>query len=165
MLNLRRIFGVSALIVGVALTPALPLASGSALAAASGGGSSSSASSGASLADAQAKIDAKNYRGAIGILEKILSQQPKNADALNLMGYAERKLGNKDEALDYYTQALAVDPKHRGANEYLGELYLEMKDLAKAEERLAVLADACSSSCEEYHELKEAIDAFKADQG
>ncbi len=154
---------------GLVLASMAPLSSGTALAAASGGSSSSSTSSSTSgaadIGAAQAKIDAGNYRGAVDVLKAILADQPMNPDALNLMGYSHRKLGNKDKALDYYTQALAADPKHKGANEYLGELYLEMDDLAKAEERLSVLAAACASSCEEYADLKAAIDDFKAKQG
>ena len=152
---------------GLVLASMAPLSGGTAAAASSSSSSSTSSltSSGGDIAAAQAKIDAKNYRGAIDLLKSILADQPMNPDALNLMGYSHRKLGNKDKALDYYTQALAADPKHKGANEYLGELYLEMDDLAKAEERLSVLAAACSSSCEEYKDLKSAIDDFKAKQG
>ena len=54
-----------------------------------------------------------------------------------------------------------MSPKHRGANEYLGELYLETDQLAKAEERLKVLDGACFLGCEEYDDLKEAIEKYK----
>ncbi len=39
--------------------------------------------------------------------------------------------------------------------------YLETDQLAKAEERLKVLDKACFSGCEEYDELKEAIEKYK----
>lgn len=137
-------------------------------AAAGGGSSSSSGSSSGSSSSvateyvkAKAKVDKKDYRGAIAMLEKIVRKNAKHADALNLLGYSHRKLGRIDEALEYYGKALKVNPKHLGANEYLGELYLEMNDLAKAEERRAVLAKACKS-CEELEDLDEAIAAFKA---
>ena len=68
---------------------------------------------------------------------KALDKDPGNADALNLMGYSYRKLGEFDEAMEYYEDALKLQPDHIGANEYMGELYLEMKNLPKAEERLA----------------------------
>ena len=68
-------------------------------------------------------------------------------------------------AFDYYRRALAIEPRHLGANEYLGELYLETGELAKAEERLRELAIACPSGCEERDELSEAIDAYKAERG
>ena len=73
------------------------------------------------------------------ILDKIIAKDPRNPDALNLMGFCDRKLGNTDEALEYYNKALAIKPNHVGANEYLGELYPELKNLPKAEERLKVL--------------------------
>ena len=101
------------------------------------------------------------YDDAIEILEDIVDDNPKNADAWNLMGYSHRKLGEYDDALEYYGKALKLKPNHVGANEYLGELYLEMKDLPKAEERLAVLTKACNG-CEEQKELEEKIADYKA---
>lgn len=158
----NSLWTVAAMAVGLALAPMAGAI------AAGGGGTSSGGTSSTTidrnLAKAWDKIQDKNYRGAIDLLEDVVSAQPKNADALNLLGYSHRKLGNKDKALGYYTQALEIDPKHKGANEYLGELYLMMKDLPKAEERLAVLGSACAMKCDEYAELKAAIDAFKAKQ-
>ena len=52
-----------------------------------------------------------------------------------------------------------------GANEYLGELYLETGELKKAEGRLAELVAACPSGCEEREELAEAIEAYKSEHG
>jgi tetratricopeptide (TPR) repeat protein len=128
----------------------------------SGGGSSSSSSSVPTMyKQASAKVDAKDYRGAMPILDKIIAKDPRNPDALNLMGFCERKLGNTDEALEYYEKALAIKPNHVGANEYLGELYLELKNLPKAEERLKVLAKACNG-CEEQQELAEKVEDYKA---
>jgi Tfp pilus assembly protein PilF len=156
-----------ALAVGVAL----PHAAG--FAANSGGSSSGSSSSttttttttstsvSAMYTQASAKVDATDYRGAMTILDKIIAKDPHNPDALNLMGFCDRKLGNTDEALEYYNKALAIKPNHVGANEYLGELYLELKDLPKAEERLKVLAKACNG-CQEQQELKEKIEKYKA---
>jgi len=106
---------------------------------------------------AQKAIAKHQYYLAVSDLQQVLKRQPKNADVLNLMGFSNRKLGKQDEALSYYKQALALQPHHIGANEYLGELYLEMKQPAKAQEQLAALHDACGS-CEEYNELKEKID-------
>ncbi len=78
------------------------------------------------------------------------------------MGFSERKMGEMDESLEYYNKALALNPNHLGANEYLGELYLDMKDVKKAQERLDVLKNACGGTCEEYTELKEKIAQFKS---
>ena len=110
-------------------------------------------------------IDAGNYEGAVPMLMQIVVDDPNNADALNLLGYSSRQMGNYDQALGYYQQALSLEPEHLGANEYLGELYLEMNDLPKAEERLAVLATACDSGCEEYEDLAEEIAEYKAANG
>ena len=117
------------------------------------------------LAQAAKLVDAGDYAAAIPYLEKTLVAEPKNADALNYLGYSQRKLGDREAALKNYQAALAIDPEHRGANEYLGELYLEMGELEKAEERLAVLDDACWFGCEEYSELKESIETYKKQQG
>jgi predicted Zn-dependent protease len=155
----------------MALSLALPLAAALAAGTSSGSSSSSSGSSstgGTSAAEdyskAKSKVAAGSYQAAIDILEKMVAKQPNNADALNLMGYSYRKLGKTDEALEYYEDALKLEPDHIGANEYLGELYLEMKNLPKAEERLATLTKACNG-CEEQKELEEKIAAFKASNG
>lgn len=162
-----------ALAVGVALPAGGGFAanSGGGGSSSSGGGSSGSSSSSSSSSSvpalykqASVKVNAKDYRGAMPILDKIIAKDPRNADALNLMGYCERRLGNADEALEYYEKALAIKPNHVGANEYLGELYLEMKNLPKAEERLKILAKSCNG-CEEQQELEEKIAEYKVANG
>ncbi len=65
-------------------------------------------------------------------------------------------------SLSFYNEALRIDPKHRGALEYSGELYLILGDLAKAEQRLATLDKVCTFGCEEYTDLKKAVARFKA---
>ena len=109
----------------------------------------------------QKLIDDKQYQKAIDELGKALAKKSKDADLLNLMAYSHRQLEKFDIALDYYLKALEIKPKHRGANEYLGELYLQMGELEKAEQRLAVLDDACFFGCNEYDELEEAIEEYK----
>ena len=113
---------------------------------------------------AQDAINAANYPTAIDLLQKVLAHQPDNPDVLNLMGFSERKSGESSEALKYYKKALGLQPTHVGANEYLGELYLELKQPELAEERLAVLQKVCGS-CQEYTELKEKIEKYKANAG
>jgi len=105
---------------------------------------------------AKSLIDDEKYAKAIPLLQKLIKDKGAYADALNLLGYSYRKSGDPKTALDYYNQALAMEPAHLGANEYLGELYLEMKMPAEAKERLAVLKKACGS-CEEAKELEAAI--------
>lgn len=122
-----------------------------------GGGSGSSKS----VKNAKRAIDKGDYDKAVRLLEKEVSREPNDPDTQNLLAYSYRNLDRFDDALTHYQKALALDPKHEGANEYLGELYLQINELAKAEERLAVLDDACWLSCEEYKELKEAIEDYK----
>ena len=110
-------------------------------------------------------IEAADYGAAVRILEKANRKESGNADVLNMLGYAHRKLGRMETALGFYQEALAIEPRHLGANEYLGELYLETGELGKAEERLAELVAACPSGCEEREELAEAIDAYKSEHG
>ena len=110
---------------------------------------------------AKSLIDDEKYGEAIPILQKLIKDKGAYADALNLLGYSYRKSGDANEALEYYNQALAMEPKHLGANEYLGELYLEMKQPDKAKERLAVLKAACGS-CEEYNDLAAKINQYSA---
>jgi predicted Zn-dependent protease len=102
------------------------------------------------------EVDAGDYRAALPRLLALDRETPNDPDILNLIGFSLRKTGHPDQALDYYSRALAQKPDHLGANEYLGELYLELKQPVKAEERLAVLQQACGN-CEEYRELKEKI--------
>jgi len=149
-------------LVAVALPATIALAAGTSSSSTSS--SSSSSSSGAGDYDqAVNDINDKDYASAIPLLKKVVAMDPSNADALNYLGYAHRMLGKQSEALSYYEQALSLQPQHIGANEYLGELYLEMKMLPQAEERLAVLEQACGD-CDEFQELKEKIDDYKAKQ-
>ena len=110
-------------------------------------------------------VEAADYEDAIRILDKLNRKESGNADVLNMLGFAHRKLGRVEAAFDYYREALAIEPRHLGANEYLGELYLETGELAKAEERLGELANACPSGCEERDELSEAVAAYKEAHG
>jgi len=109
------------------------------------------------------EIERGDYNAAIPILESIVTRVPANADALNQLGFSHRKLGEFPVAFDYYQQALAIDPNHKGANEYLGELYLEMGDLGSAQQQLAKLDDLCGvRGCEEKSVLDGRIESYKA---
>lgn len=114
------------------------------------------------LSTARARIAEKNWQGAIDELKAV--NDPGNADWNNLMGYSMRKQATPDYAAaeKYYNEALRIDPKHRGALEYSGELYLITGDLPKAEDRLAALDKACRFSCEEYRDLKRSVERYKA---
>ncbi len=114
--------------------------------------------------EAQSAIAHSDYRTAADLLQKVLLRQPDNPDVLNLMGFSVRKLGESRTALQYYKKALELQPNDIGANECLGELYLELKQREMAEQRLAVLQQVCGN-CDEYTELKEKIEKFKANPG
>lgn len=105
-------------------------------------------------------VEAQQYAKAIPLLEQSLHDKGPSADVLNMLGFSYRKTGDVNKGLDYYLQALKLEPNHLGANEYLGELYLEMNDLPKAEERLQVLQKACGT-CEEQQDLDKAVAAYK----
>jgi len=113
-------------------------------------------------ASAKAMIEAKNYGGAIPLLQQVVAKNPKNADAYNLLGYATRKSGNPQGSLQYYTTALQIDPKHLGANEYIGEAYLMLDQPQQAAQHLARLDQLCVFGCAEHRELKAAIANYKA---
>jgi Flp pilus assembly protein TadD len=111
---------------------------------------------------AKAKIEAKDYKGAVPLLQQVVAKEPKNADAFNLLGYATRKSGDPNGSLQYYNQALTLDPKHLGANEYIGEAYLMLDQPQQAEAHLAKLDSLCVFGCVEHRTLKAAIANYKA---
>ena len=114
------------------------------------------------LSQARSLIKDKKWADAIDELKRV--NDPVSADWNNLMGYSLRKAKTPDldGAERFYNEALRIDPKHRGALEYSGELYLIKGDLATAEKRLTVLDKACTFGCEEYTDLKKAIERYKA---
>ena len=143
----------------------LILSFGSAFAAGGNGGGSDDSSSDAlykssvSLIKRAGKLEKKDnkakaeklYSQAFKKLSEALKKDKKNPDILNYMGFTSRKIGNFSEAEDYYLRGLAIDPKHNGINEYLGELYVQTNQIEKANERLAVLKNC---KCDEYSELE-----------
>lgn len=116
------------------------------------------------VAAARKAIEAKDFKNAVARLTKAVQQEPRNADAHSMLGYSYRKLGSFDKSMEHYQTALRIDADHRSAHEYLGELYLDMDQLANAEKQLAALKKTCPffGGCEEYDDLKKAIDAYKA---
>jgi Flp pilus assembly protein TadD len=111
-------------------------------------------------------IEGKDFKSAVGLLSKAVQEEPNNADAHSMLGYSYRKLGTFDKSMEHYQRALKIDTSHRSAREYLGELYLDMNQLSNAEKELATLKKACPffGKCEEYEDLKEAIEKYKAKQ-
>ena len=68
-----------------------------------------------------------------------------------------RSSGDPNGSLQYYQQALAIDPRHLGAHEYIGEAYLMLNRPADAQQHLARLDSLCVFGCTEYRMLKAAI--------
>jgi Flp pilus assembly protein TadD len=107
-------------------------------------------------------LESQEWKKAIDLLSKAMQTASNNSEAHNLLGYAYRKTGNFDASFVQYNQALKLDPTNRHAHEYIGEAYLLTDNLPKAEQHLAELQRICSPiPCEEYKELKRAVDAYK----
>ena len=105
-------------------------------------------------------LETKNWMQAAASFKKVVADNPKNADAYNLLGFASRGLGKFDEAFAAYDKALSLDPKHKGALEYSGMGYLQTNQKAKAEAQLAKLKAICTS-CSETTSLAKAVAEFK----
>ena len=93
----------------------------------------------------------KLYSQAFKKLKMAYTSDKNNADILNYMGYTSRKVGNFNEAENFYLKGLDLKPNHNGINEYLGELYVQTNRIDKANERLDVLRNC---NCDEYKELE-----------
>ncbi len=105
----------------------------------------------------------QDWTGAAGILKDALATDPNNANYHNLYAYSLRKSANPDMNLvfKHYNEALRLDPKHRGAHEYIGEAYLMVGNVAKAKEHLGALDKLCFFPCVEFTDLKKAIAEFE----
>jgi hypothetical protein len=101
-------------------------------------------------------------RDAIADLKRV--DQAQSADWNKLMGYSHRKAKTPDfaAAQRYYDSALRIDPQHRGALEYSGELFLMKSDLPSAKSRLASHGNVCGKTCPEFVQLKGAIASYEA---
>jgi len=110
-------------------------------------------------------IEAKNWSAAIKSLSSAALRDTRNADIQNYLGYAYRHAGQLELAFKHYQRALQLNPRHRGAHEYLGETYLMVNDLAKAEEHLAALQKICLIACEQYEDLKKEIAEYRRRAG
>jgi Flp pilus assembly protein TadD len=108
------------------------------------------------LTSVRAKIKAKDFAGALAELRPLL-QTHEHADVYNLMGFSLRKTGDQKQAFTFYRKALDFDPQHKGALEYLGELYVETGQIDKAREHLARLKTLCPGGCEELADLEKTI--------
>lgn len=151
MKTLQSILASAALLVGLALGPTLMPAPAVAV-------DNMSSSDAPDLTSVRAKIEANDNAGALAELRN-LAEDTQQADVYNLLGFTLRKTGDFKTSLTYYTKALELQPDHKAAREYLGELYVETGNIDKAKEQLAVLAKLCPGGCEEREDLEKAIDA------
>jgi tetratricopeptide (TPR) repeat protein len=119
----------------------------------------------ADYAAGMAAVKRQDWKQAAQRMTAYVQRQPEDADGWNELGHALRRDGQMQPAFDAYGKALKIDPRHRGAHEYLGEAYLQVGDLARAEQELRTLDKLCFFSCEEYRDLKEAIEAYRKGGG
>ena len=106
-------------------------------------------------------IEAKDWKDAIRLLSSAALRDTRNADIQNYLAYAYRNAGDLALAFQHYYRALVLNPRHRGAHEYLGEAYLMIGNLAKAQEQLAELRRICLIPCAETGHLEQKIAEFR----
>jgi len=106
-------------------------------------------------------IEARQWPAAIRLLGSAALRDTRNSDIQNLLGYAYRNSGDLSAAFRHYNRALQLNPRHRGAHEYLGEAYLMLGNLAKAEEHLAALERICLIPCEERGQLEKKLAEYR----
>src|ERR1700733_11359294 len=152
--RLQSILASTALLVGLGLAPELMPAPAFAV-------DNIESTDAPDLSSVRAKIKAKDYAAALTELRDI-AEDTQQADVYNLLGYTLRKTGDFKTSLTYYTKALELQPDHKAAREYLGELYVETGNMEKAKEQLGVLAKLCPAGCEEREDLQKAISAKSA---
>ena len=140
-------FAAAGLVVmGLTVYPLASLAAGT---SSSGGSNYSVPATSKDMRKAVAMINKENFPKALMLLKREISKDPKNADAWNLTGYASRKMGDYIASEKAYDKALAINPKHKGALEYKGELFLTLDNLEGAEDMFDRLNQVCPFGCKE----------------
>ena len=109
----------------------------------------------------QSLVYGKKYEKAEIKLISLEVKFPQNADIQNYLGFVSRKMNKLGKSDAYYKKALQLNPMHKGALEYQGELFLQYKNLEKANANLKLLERICGVNCDEYKDLKKAIENFK----
>ncbi len=119
------------------------------------------------LEQARQAAAARDWTRAASQLKDALAKDSQNADYHNLYAYSLRNGPNPDMGLvfKHYGEALRIDPKHRGAHEYIGEAYLQTGNLGKAKEHLSALDRLCFFPCEEYTDLKKKVAEYESKTG
>lgn len=131
------------------------------MAAGTSDGSSAASTTEPTYQQAKAAVDAAKFKEALPMLVMLTKDDPKNADAWNLLGFTYRKLGQMDDSSKAYLKVLAINPNHLGALEYQGELFISTgkTDLARA--NLAKLKSLCGT-CEQSDDLAKSLKAAGA---
>jgi Flp pilus assembly protein TadD len=106
-------------------------------------------------------LEAKNWAEAAKRFAIAAKRDPDSADLQNYLGYSYRNLKQMDLAFRHYKRSIELNPRHRGAHEYIGEAYLMVNDLAGAERHLKALREICLLPCEELTDLEKAVKAYK----
>jgi len=112
-------------------------------------------------AAAKAAMDRKNWAEAVKRFHQAALRDPDSADLNNYLGFSYRNLKQMDLAFKYYKRSIELNPRHRGAHEYIGEAYLMMNDLPGAEKHLAALREICLLPCEELGDLEKAVKEYR----
>jgi len=107
-------------------------------------------------------VEKKDWAEAARLFQRAEIRHPDHADLQNILGFSYRNLKQYDLAFQHYKRAIEIDPRHRGAHEYIGETYLMTGDLADAEKHLAALKAICLLPCEELKDLERAIAEYRA---
>lgn len=148
------------------LTFALLAALAAGLAQADGASSGAGYRGGSSaFQTAAALVKSERFDQAIPRLQRLTLDEPKNADVFNLLGFSLRKTGDLDNAGVAYAQALSLEPRHLGALEYQGELFLMRGEVGKAEANLRRIDSICVFGCDEERDLEAAIRDWRAKNG
>ena len=101
-----------------------------------------------------------DYKGALELLD--LAENQNDPRILNYRGYATRKMGDIEGGMKFYRAALRIDPSYTLVREYMGEGFLSLGQVDKAEEQLVEIERLCGGTeCREYTLLNSAIKTHK----
>ena len=143
------------------LALALALATGWSRAVSSDDGDDQALLADADYAAGLASLKSGDAAAALPRFYSALKRFPNAADLHNELGFAHRRLRQFNKAFKHYKRALAINPQHRGAHEYIGEAYLLVGNVQEAERHLAALRAICLLSCDELKDLERAIAAHR----
>lgn len=109
----------------------------------------------------KAAMEKQNWTEAVKRFHQASLRDPDSADLHHYLGFSYRNLKQMDLAFKSYKRSIELNPRHRGAHEYIGEAYLMMNDLLGAERHLAALRRICLLPCEELADLEKAIAEYR----